>query len=174
MLRRASSPTEERTADKVQRRTFSDTSALQLRSTARDSANSAKIDLELKAEARKLSKELKILAFGDKHGRSTIVKQMRQKYGQPFSDAEVEEYRKSITSLAVKGLVAILDYVKDLGNGMVSQASRDHAELVVEFAESGGPDWKISDTIAGSIKHIWKNWHVQQAFSVMRKHGQTA
>ena len=171
MLRRANSPTEERHPDKGQRRALSDTSVLQIRGTARDSA---RIDLELKADARKMSKELKILAVGDKHGRSTIVKQMRLRYGKPFSDSEVEEYRQSITSLVVKGLVAILDYVHETGIGLVSRLSREHAQAIREFEESGGPDWKVTGPIAASVKHIWKNWHVQQAFSNMRKHGQTA
>ncbi|KIY00702.1 uncharacterized protein Z520_03367 [Fonsecaea multimorphosa CBS 102226] len=171
MLRRANSPTEERTGEKGQRRALSDTPLIQLKSTARDSA---KIDLKLKQDARRLSKEVKILAVGDKHGRSAIVKQMRQRYGRPYSDSEVEQYRQSITSLAIKALVAILDYVKDIGNGLVSQISRDHADIIREFAESGTPDWKVPVGLAGSVKHIWNNWHVQQAFSVMQQHGQTA
>ncbi|OCT51425.1 hypothetical protein CLCR_08257 [Cladophialophora carrionii] len=171
MLRRANSPTEERIVERGQRRALSDTPVLQLRSTARDSA---KIDLALKADARKLSKEVKILAVGDKHGRSSIVKQMRQRYGQPFSDAEIEDYRKAITSLAIKALVAVLDYVTDLGNGFVRQASRDHADIILAFAKSGAPDWRVSPEVAASVKHIWNNWHVQQAFSAMRQDGQTA
>ncbi|KIW32736.1 uncharacterized protein PV07_04263 [Cladophialophora immunda] len=171
MLRRATSPTEERTAEKGQRRALSDTPLLQLKSTARDSA---KIDVKLKQDARKLSKEVKILAVGDKHGRSAIVKHMRQRYGRPYSDSEVEQYRQSITSLAIKALVAVLDYVKDIGNGLVSQVSRDHADIIRGFAESGGSDWKVPVGLAGSVKHIWNNWHVQQAFSGMQQHGQTA
>ncbi|KAH0837036.1 hypothetical protein AYO21_08839 [Fonsecaea monophora] len=171
MLRRANSPTEDRTGEKGQRRALSDTPLFQLKSTARDSA---KIDLRLKQDARKLSREVKILAVGDKHGRSAIVKQMRQRYGQPFSESEVEQYRQSITCLSLKALVAILDYVKDIGNGLVSQASRDHADIIRDFAESGGPDWQVPVQLAGSVKHIWNNWHVRQAFSVMQQHGQTA
>ncbi|KIW91707.1 uncharacterized protein Z519_07675 [Cladophialophora bantiana CBS 173.52] len=171
MLRRATSPTEERTGEKGQRRALSDTPIIQLKSTARDSA---KIDLKLKQDARKLSKEVKILAVGDKHGKSAIVKQMRQRYGRPYSDSEVEQYRQSITSLAVKALVAVLDYVKDIGTGLVSQVSRDHAAIIRDFAESGGPDWRVPVALAGSVKHIWNNWHVRQAFSVMQQHGQTA
>ncbi|OAP60077.1 hypothetical protein AYL99_05079 [Fonsecaea erecta] len=171
MLRRANSPTEERTGEKGQRRALSDTPLLQLKSTARDSAM---IDLKLKQDARKLSKEVKILAVGDKHGRSAIVKHMRQRYGRPYSDSEVEQYRQSITSLAIKALVAILDYVKDTGNGLVSQVSRDHADIIRDFADSGAPDWKVPVGFTPSVKHIWNNWHVQQAFSVMRQHGQTA
>ncbi|EXJ58444.1 hypothetical protein A1O7_05869 [Cladophialophora yegresii CBS 114405] len=171
MLRRANSPTEERAVKRGQRRALSDTPVLQLKTTARDSA---KIDLVLKADARKLSKEVKILAVGDKHGRSSIVKQMRQRYGQPFSDAEIEDYRRSITSLAIKALVAVLDYVTDLGRGFVRQASRDHADIILAFSKSGAPEWSVSTEIAASVKHIWNNWHVQQAFSAMRKDGQTA
>jgi hypothetical protein len=171
MLRRANSPMEERTVERGQRRALSDTPVFQLKSTARDSA---RIDMALKADARKLSKEVKILAVGDKHGRSIIVKQMRQRYGQPFSDAEIEDYRKSITSLAIKALVAVLDYVADLGTGFVRQASRDHADIILQFARSGAPEWRVPARVAASVKHIWSNWHVQQAFSVMRQDGQTA
>ncbi|KAJ9609456.1 hypothetical protein H2200_005783 [Cladophialophora chaetospira] len=170
-LRRANSPTEERGTERVQRRALSDTPIFQLRSTARDSA---RIDLALKTDARKKSKEVKILAVGDKHGRSTIVKQMRLRYGKPFTDTEVEEYRQAITSLVVKALVAVLDYVDDLGNGFVSQASRDHAAVVRAFAESGPPEWQVPVEVAISVKRIWNNWHVQQGFAVMRQHGQTA
>lgn len=171
MLRRAASPTEERTAEQLQRRARSESPTLQLKSTARDSA---KIDLALKADARKLSKEIKILAVGDQHGRSTIVKQMRQRYGVPLTDVEVEDYRRSITSLAIKALVAMLDYVQELGTGLVSQASRDHAAIVQDFAKTGGPDWEVTVEVAASVKQIWNNWHVQQAFSVMRQNGTTA
>jgi hypothetical protein len=171
MLRRATSPTEERYPDTSKRRTLSDTPVFQLRSTPRDSA---RIDLALKADGRKLSREVKILAIGDSHGRSTIVKQMRQRYGEPWTDAEVEGYRQSITSLTVAALVAVLDYVEDLGTGLVSQTSRDHADIVREFAASGGPDWWVPVAVAASFKYMWNNWHVQQAYSVMRQHGQTA
>lgn len=171
MLRRAVSPTEDRTGEKGQRRALSDTPTFQLKGSARDSA---KIDSKLKEDGRKLSKQVKILALGDKHGRSAIVKQMRQRYGHPFSDAEVEYYRQTITDLVVKALVAILDYVQDLGVGLVTQASRDHGKLIRDFAESGGPAWRVSAEVALSVKHIWHNWHVRQAFAAMRQHGQTA
>ncbi|KIX02267.1 uncharacterized protein Z518_08206 [Rhinocladiella mackenziei CBS 650.93] len=171
MLRRAVSPTESRTEAKGGRRALSDTPVFQLKSNSRDSA---KIDSKLKKDARRLSKEIKILAVGDKHGRSAIVKQLRHRYGHPFSDTEVEYYRQTITSLVVKALVAVLDYEKETGAGLVSQGSRDHAQLIREFAESGGPAWRVPVEITLAVKHIWHNWHVIQAFSVMQQHGQTA
>lgn len=171
MLKRTSSPTETLTGAKAQRRALSDTPNFQLKASARDSA---KIDSKLKADGRKLSKQVKVLAVGDKHGRSAIIKQLRHHYGHPFSDTEVEHYRQSITCLVVKALVAILDYVKDLGTPLVSQVSRDHASLIQEFAQSGGPDWTVTAELALSVRHIWHNWHVRQAFSMMQQHGQTA
>lgn len=170
-MRRANSPTEERGTERLQRRALSDTPIFQLKSTARDSA---RIDLALKTDARKKSKELKILAVGDKHGRSIIVKQMRLRYGQPFSENEIEDYRRSITSLVVKALVVVLDYVDDLGNGLVRQASQNYATIVREFAQSGPPEWKVPCEVAASVQRIWNNWHVRQAFAIMQQHGQTA
>jgi hypothetical protein len=171
MLRRAASPTERRSFQRPKSRSFSDTPIVQLQSMAR---TSAKIDSELKQDARRLNKEIKILAIGDKHGRSAVIKQMRHQYGHPYSEEEVEQCRQSITSLTVKALVAIMDYVEDSGNGLVRPLSRHHAQAVRAFAASAAPEWVINDGVASSIKHIWATWHVQQAYSVMEKHGQTA
>lgn len=134
---------------------------------------SAKIDSELKQDGRRLNKEIKILAIGDKHGRSAVIKQMRSQFGDPYSEAEVQHYRQIITSLTVKALVAIMDYVEDSGNGLVRPLGRQHAQAVRAFAASAAPDWAINDGIALSIKRIWGTWHVKQAYSVMEKHGET-
>ena len=169
MLRRVSSPTESR-GEQHKKRTLSDTPSSLVHS---DSKTSAQIDFQLKEDARKMKSEIKMLAIGDKHGRSTIVRQMRTKFGQPFTDAEVEQYRQSIIALTVKALVAILDYV-EYSTGLVSQTSKDHGQIVRDFATSGKPDWLVSSGVAASIKHIWQNWHVKQAYSIMQQHGQTA
>jgi len=39
---------------------------------------------------------------------------------------------------------------------------------------SAGPAWRISSGVALSVKQIWQNWHVRQAFSTIQQHGQTA
>lgn len=168
MIRRAVSPTE--TATETRRHQGADGSGLELKSTAEESA---RIDLQIKEDARKLKKEVRMLTIGEQHCRSCIVKQMRQRWGHPFSDTEIEQYRQSITALAVKALVAILDYVHDCGGDLVSQVSRDHEVLVREYAATGGPDWRASADIGSSVRHLWHNWHIRQAFTSMEQHGQT-
>ena len=122
MLRRVISSTEKGTREKELRRPSSDSPVFQLKSTAYDSAI---IDSKIRSDARKLSKEVKILAFGENHGRSAIIKQMRYCHGRPFTDTEVETYRRSIASLVITALVAILDYIKDSGMGLVGYMSKE-------------------------------------------------
>lgn len=171
MLRRAASPAEKQPYPQPKARSFSDTPVVQLQSMAR---TTARIDSELKQDGRRLNKQIKILAIGDKHGRSAIIKQMRSQYGDPYTEAEVEQYRQNITSLTIKALVAIMDYVEDSGNGLVRPLSRQHAQAVRDYAASAAPDWVVDDAIACSVKYIWATWHVQQAYSIMEKHGETA
>lgn len=172
MLRRAASPIERRTSQRPKSRSLSDTPLVQLESIAR--TTTARIDSELKEDGRRLSKEIKILAIGDKHGRSAVIKQMRTQYGHPYSQAEVEQCRQCITSLTINALVAIMDYAEDSGNGLVRPLSRKHAQTVRAFAASAAPGWVIGDGVASSVKYIWATWHVQQAYAVMEQHGQTA
>lgn len=169
MLRRVASPTEGR-AFNLKSRTMSETAPISLQS---DSKTSALIDFQLKEDRRKMKREIKMLAIGDRHGRSAVVRQMRIKFGQPFSDAEIEQHRQSITLLTIKALIAILDYVQH-STGFVSQLSKDHAQIVRDFVVSGAPDWTVSSGVAMSIKQIWQNWHVKQAYSTMQQHGPTA
>ncbi|KAK4940600.1 hypothetical protein LTR10_019359 [Elasticomyces elasticus] len=166
MIRRAVSPTE--MSNETKRHKSVDGLEPDLKTTAKQSA---RIDLKLKKDARRLRKEVRILAIGEQHGRSCIVKQMRHRWGYPFSDGEVEQYRKCITALAVRALVAILDYVHE-GVGLVTQLSRDHEGLVRKFAATGAPDWRASADIGASVQHLWHNWHVRQAFAAMEQHGQ--
>jgi len=172
MLRRAASPTERRTSQRPLSRSLSDTAIVQLESIAR--TTTARIDSELKQDGRRLSKEIKILAIGDKHGRSAVIKQLRTQYGHPYSEVEVEQCRQCITSLTINALVAIMNYAEDSGNGLVRPLSRKHAQTVREFAASAAPGWIMSDGVASSVKYIWATWHVQQAYAVMEQHGQTA
>jgi len=170
MLRRAASPATPRSLPHPAR-SLSDTAVFQLKSTAKDSA---KIDWQLKQEARRMSKEVKILAMGSRHGRSSVVKQIRLCYGEKYTEPEMEQYRRSITALAVTALIAVLDYVDMSGTGLVSKQSKAHAVTVRKFAETGGPAWVITEEVANAVKTLWHNWHVRQAFSIMQQYTQTA
>ena len=113
------------------------------------------IGVALKVDRPCLSREIKSLAVGDRPGRSTSVKQMEQRYARPHFETELETYRRSLTSLAIKALVAVMDYVNDVGDGFVRQANKNHAEVVQEFAEFCGPEWTVPVAVAASVKNIW-------------------
>ncbi|KIV89521.1 hypothetical protein PV10_06914 [Exophiala mesophila] len=169
MLRRVASPTEN-LALNIKSRTMSETPPISPQS---DSKTSALIDSQLKEDGRKMKREIKMLAMGDRHGRSAVVRQMRIKFGQPFTDAEIEQHRQSITLLTIQALIAIVDYVQH-STGFISHLIKAHAQIVRDFVVQGAPDWTVSPEVATSIMQIWQNWHVKQAYRIMQQHGPTA
>ena len=171
MLRRAVSPTNNLADIKTPKPLSCGISVPPFGSTA---DKSAKIDVKLKEDARKRNREIKVLAIGENHGRASVIKQLRQRYGPPLSEIEVERYRRSTTAFVVHALVAVLNYVREFGTGLVSQVSREHEHLIREFAATGEPDWTVTAQIAAAAKQLWHNWHVKQAFAAVDHDLQTA
>ncbi|KAL8287588.1 hypothetical protein RQP46_003446 [Phenoliferia psychrophenolica] len=63
-----------------------------------------------------LSKTITIFLAGTgESGKSTVVKQLRLKYADPYADEERDEYRSVILSNLVQSMVVILDAMSDFG-----------------------------------------------------------
>ena len=69
---------------------------------------SQKIDRQLKADQRKMQRQVKLLLLGaGESGKSTFLKQMKIIHGVVFEEEQISEYRQIIYSNMIRGRAII-------------------------------------------------------------------
>ncbi|XP_025832705.1 guanine nucleotide-binding protein G(o) subunit alpha-like isoform X1 [Agrilus planipennis] len=79
-------------------------------------ARNRKIDQELKEDAYRAQRDVKLLLLGaGESGKSTIVKQMKIIHESGFTSEDFKQYRPVVYSNTIQSLVAILRAMPNLG-----------------------------------------------------------
>ncbi|KAH8826020.1 guanine nucleotide binding protein, alpha subunit [Flagelloscypha sp. PMI_526] len=140
-----------------------------------DEANAVSAtDLARHREAEKVMKEAKdhsarevkvlLLGSGDS-GKSTILKQMRIIHQLPWSEREIESYRKLVFENLVRGMKSVLDAMQDMEISLSSTIQESGWPQLLEEAE----DVKDGDPFPASylpvLKSLWTDPVVQLAVS---------
>ncbi|ORX38624.1 putative heterotrimeric G-protein GTPase [Kockovaella imperatae] len=127
-------------------------------------ARSREIDRALREDEKKLAKEVKLLILGaGASGKSTVLKQMRYIHNQPFSPAEIEDYRKIVFTNVVGGMRAIIDTMDELSMA-ISPANRKYVSFVDQepAINTGEP---FPARYLEALRALWSDEQVQACYA---------
>lgn len=132
---------------------------------------SREIDADLKREAQRSSKEVKLLLLGaGESGKSTIVRQIKFIHDSYLTKAECLQYRTVVHNNTIQSLIAIIRGMNKLGISLEDPTtSMDHVQYFVESIVSAEKTEnkipEMTGELAESMKIIWKDRGVQTAFA---------
>lgn len=138
---------------------------------AEQRCRSKAIDRQLRLEAKKLRRELKLLLLGaGESGKSTFVKQMRIIHGTGYSNLERQAMRPLIYDNLLKIVISLLDGMENLGLSFDTpeMASTAQRLRLLEINRDNGScpfepdhlDW---------IEQLWGDGGVQRCFARRRE-----
>ncbi|KAK0440031.1 heterotrimeric G protein alpha subunit 4 [Desarmillaria tabescens] len=131
--------------------------------TDADRALHKKAEKELKEAKAKMATQVKVLLLGSgDSGKSTVLKQMRLIYKNPFSPQEVESYRQFTFDNLTGDLKCILDAMKDM-NLKVSEDNIDSIDVVnnARYLKDGEP---FPMEYLEPIKALWSDAGIRKAW----------
>lgn len=134
-------------------------SALELRDSCE---RSARLDTMLQADARKRHSDMKVLTLG--HKRSTMAKQLRSHFGDPFNEDQSHEYRESIVKYVVTDLLRLVEDVETNGAGFATEQARRHVHTLKEFSDSMECTCIIDEEVSIAVRYLWRNFSIRQSF----------
>jgi hypothetical protein len=101
---------------------------------------------------------VKVLVLGTTNtGKSTILKQLRILYGEPYSGLELGRFRRLVHSNTLAFVAQLYDLSINEGSGILSQADADAVYCLSPSAE-------IEDKERELIKRLWADPGFQQAY----------
>lgn len=133
-------------------------------------AISRKIDKDLRSEAERVSKEVKLLLLGaGESGKSTIVKQMKIIHETGYSKEECEQYRPVVYSNTIQSLMAIIRAMGQLRLDFADPMRKDDARQFFTLA-SAADEGELTPELAYIMKRLWHDGGVQHCFSRSREY----
>ncbi|KAK2725324.1 guanine nucleotide-binding protein G(i) subunit alpha-like isoform X2 [Artemia franciscana] len=128
------------------------------------------IDKNIRADAEKAAKEVKLLLLGaGESGKSTIVKQMKIIHETGYTKEECLQYRPVVFSNTIQSLMAIIRAMGQLRIHFSDQARADDARLFFTLA-SGADEGFLNYELAQVMKRLWGDRGVQHCFSRSREY----
>ncbi|CEP18607.1 hypothetical protein [Parasitella parasitica] len=122
------------------------------------------IDKQIKADQKRMKKEVKLLLLGaGESGKSTVLKQMRLIHASGFKASEREGFRIVVFSNLFSTIQTLLEALQVLELELADQASKDYADLFVETLslEENQP---FPELYLEPLKHLWNDETIQIAF----------
>ncbi|KAI8643484.1 guanine nucleotide binding protein, alpha subunit [Parasitella parasitica] len=122
------------------------------------------IDKQIKADQKRMKREVKLLLLGaGESGKSTVLKQMRLIHASGFQASEREGFRIVVFSNIFSTIQTLLDALQILGLELTDPISKDYADLFIEtlMLEENQPFPQI---YLEPLKNLWNNETIQAAF----------
>ncbi|GAA6009963.1 hypothetical protein JCM10207_002176 [Rhodosporidiobolus poonsookiae] len=126
---------------------------------------SRRIDEELRRARQEEQQTVKLLLLGaGESGKSTLVKQLRLMYSNPYSPEERQSYKEICFSNALQSMQAVLRGAPVVGVSFPS-ALYPHAEFLLNLEAEGAVDPHSGDMdgrVRGAIEELWKAKEVKE------------
>eukprot|EP00942_MAST-04A_sp_MAST-4A-sp1_P012277 g12277.t1 len=125
---------------------------------SRARARSLKIDAEMLKEFKESCVGIKVLVLGTANtGKSTIIKQLRILYGEPYTRKELETYKRLVHSNALSFMTQLYELAIEEGDGILSEKDENGVYCLSPAAE-------IDEETAQLLSRLWIDPGIQQAY----------
>lgn len=131
---------------------------------------SKEIDKQLKKDAEKARKEVKLLLLGaGESGKSTIAKQMKILHQDGFSEEERKSFRAVVYTNTVQSMVAIVKAMESLGISYEDE-ERNADGKKVRAASQTMEEIDITADVGDALKRLWNDSGVQACVARSREY----
>ncbi|CAH7669927.1 guanine nucleotide binding protein, alpha [Phakopsora pachyrhizi] len=130
---------------------------------------SAAIDAQIKKDRSNSRKEIKILLLGaGESGKSTLVKQMKCIWDQPYTVAERESYREIIFANTITSIQVVLDALPALQHIQIPTEPGDaqRIDLLLTLDSNAHDTDCLDPKIAEAISQLWSRPGLKQAVAL--------
>ncbi|KAK7423143.1 G-Protein alpha subunit [Neonectria punicea] len=126
---------------------------------------SRELDRQIRADEKRLSKEVKLLLLGaGESGKSTVLKQMKLIYSQGFSRNEKLEWKPVVFNNIVQSFKVIFEAMQELSIPFENPDNEKHmAHILVEHEIS--PQERLPVDYLEPVKSLWADSGVRTAIS---------
>ncbi|KAL7672485.1 hypothetical protein ACOME3_007369 [Neoechinorhynchus agilis] len=126
---------------------------------------SKQLDKQLKEDAEKASKDVKLLLLGaGESGKSTILKQMKIIHMDGYSKDDFEQYREVVFSNTIQSLATILRAMSSLGINYKAAARERDAAMVIDKISRMADTEPFEPELLEAMKNLWSDDGVQECF----------
>ncbi|EFX01247.1 g-protein alpha subunit [Grosmannia clavigera kw1407] len=130
-----------------------------------DAARSRELDKAIRADEKRLSREIKLLLLGaGESGKSTVLKQMKLIYSQGFSNNEKLEWKPVIFANIVQSFRVIADAMQEMDVDFEHKENESNMALVLRELEVSASDPLPTDYLE-PIKELWVDAGVRHAIT---------
>ncbi|EHA47250.1 G-Protein alpha subunit [Pyricularia oryzae] len=128
-------------------------------------ARSRELDKAIRADEKRLQKEVKLLLLGaGESGKSTVLKQMKLIYAQGFSKNEKIEWKPVVFQNIVQSFRLIHDAMQELDIEFENKENERNITLIMEEQELGAHD-ALPIEFLDPIKALWVDAGVKKAIA---------
>lgn len=126
-------------------------------------ARSRELDKMIRADEKRMSKEVKLLLLGaGESGKSTVLKQMKLIYAQGFSKNEKMEWKPVVFTNVVQSFRLIYDAMNDLGIKFQNpENEKSMAQIAVDYEMRA--DEPLPEEYLEPVKKLWADAGVRKA-----------
>ncbi|GAN08904.1 guanine nucleotide-binding protein subunit alpha-2 [Mucor ambiguus] len=133
-------------------------------SSSSTTTKSRVIDKQIKADQKRMKKEVKLLLLGaGESGKSTVLKQMRLIHASGFKASEREGFRIVVFFNIFNTIQTLLEALEVLDLELTDPVSKEYASLFIDI-----PSLEENQPFPGiyhePLKHLWNNESIQIAF----------
>ncbi|KAI0473280.1 G protein alpha subunit [Xylariaceae sp. FL0804] len=126
-------------------------------------ARSKVLDKMIKADEKKMAREVKLLLLGaGESGKSTVLKQMKLIYAQGFSKDEKLEWKPVVFNNVIQSMRLIFEAMEDYSIEFDQRENEKNKEMVLADVEIG-PNDHLPEDYLQPIKSLWGDGGVQKA-----------
>ncbi|KAI5295754.1 Guanine nucleotide-binding protein alpha-2 subunit [Ascosphaera acerosa] len=119
------------------------------------------IDKKIEEDAKRLSKECKILLLGaGESGKSTIVKQMKIIHQNGYTEEELRSYRSTVYKNLLECAACLLKALRELDVELASQKARDGVDFLAAYQQDPDPNTPIDPAVGDAIALLWSDPNV--------------
>ncbi|KAH9467388.1 hypothetical protein Pst134EB_033251 [Puccinia striiformis f. sp. tritici] len=133
------------------------------------SHRSAAIDAQLRKDRSNARKEIKILLLGaGESGKSTLVKQMKCLWDQPYTQSERESYREVIFANTITSIQVVLDALPALQHITIpaEHGDAERIDLLLTLPPDSHDTPCLDPKVADAICQLWSRPGLKQAVAL--------
>lgn len=130
---------------------------------------SAAIDAQIRKDKSNARKEIKILLLGaGESGKSTLVKQMKCLWDQPYTQSERESYREVIFANTITSIQVVLDALPALQHITIpaEQGDAERIDLLLTLPPDSHDTPCLDPKVADAIFQLWSRPGLKQAVAL--------
>ncbi|AEO56945.1 hypothetical protein MYCTH_2302506 [Thermothelomyces thermophilus ATCC 42464] len=126
-------------------------------------ARSRELDKMIRADEKRMAKEVKLLLLGaGESGKSTVLKQMKLIYAQGFSKHEKMEWKPVVFTNILQSFRLIADAMNDLNIAFENPENEKHmAQMMVDYEMTA--DEPLPEEYLEPVKRLWTDAGVRKA-----------